>query len=163
MSCAISRVPTGSWLGADWSNGQRLYSAESPKQSSIQAHPSGGSLTLPQLVSWRRHCGQTSASTRRSIRGRRRWHQWAMRYYGLTKRLPRQRSWSKPRAISSNSSATISIDQYLRRNSSFNLQMDCWSSRELLARGVVREAYRSCCPVGSIASRGASGARRSEC
>jgi hypothetical protein len=113
MSCAISRAATGTELGADC--GEKMLAAipQFAAKHSSDVPPSrpctypGVRLTLLQPVSWRRHCGRTSASTRQTIRERKRSHQWGGRCSSASKKLPRSKS--KPRAISSNSSAMPSI------------------------------------------------------
>jgi hypothetical protein len=120
-------------------------------------------LTLPRLASWRQHCGRTSASTRQSIRERKRWRRWGGRCASEKKQLPRLRSsMSKPRAISSNSSAMPSIEVVETRHHMMSPSMDCWSSRKLLGWGRVYGSYGSC-SAGGIAGRGAGGARRTQC
>jgi hypothetical protein len=98
----------------------------------------GPPLTLLRLESWHRRCGRTSASTRQSIRERRRWRRWGGRCASGKKQLPRQRSsTSKPRAISSNSSAMPSIEVVETVDHVMSPSMDCGSSRELLGWGRV--------------------------
>jgi hypothetical protein len=157
-SCATSGAPMGTGSGADCFRHVSPCSLplSPPRCPSIAG--GGAPLTLPRPWSRRRHRGQTSASTRRSSRAQTRWRQWGGRCSSEKRLL---RSMSRPRAISSNSSAMLSIDGPAPpgRMENRNLQ---YSSRERSAGRGVRESYRSC-PGGGIAGRGAGGARRAQC
>jgi hypothetical protein len=164
MSWTTSRVATGTELGADCV-AELLATVSLPNRCPLflRQHPSWfeAPLTLLQPVSWHRHYGRTSASTRRSIRERKRWHRWGGRCSSRWRKLPR--SMSKPRAISSNSSAMPSS---CASKPVYNTMPSADEALALagavgLGKGI-RESYRSS-PAGGIAGRGAGGARRTQC
>lgn len=162
MSCSTLCAPKDTGSGEDYiSIASAAGSRQCPHHATSGQYPSRVSLTLPQRASSHRHCVRTSASTRQSIRQRRRWLQRGGR---CSSRRSQHWSWMwRQGATWSNSSAINSIGNSQPPSIVRQSEMDSWE----LARAVgwkwgFRESYRSCLGA-SIASGGAGGACRAQC